>query len=59
MPIYEYKALNGAGSGVTGILDADSPKDARLFLRNKKLHVTEIREAIQGGSTFADALAAR
>ncbi len=43
MPIYEYKALNPKGGGVTGILDADSAKDARIALRAKKLHVTEIR----------------
>ncbi|MEN8150899.1 MAG: type II secretion system F family protein, partial [Planctomycetota bacterium] len=44
MPIYEYKAINPAGSTVTDICDADTPKDARTQLRAQKLHVTEIKE---------------
>jgi general secretion pathway protein F len=43
MPIYEYKAIKSSGDTVTGILDADSAKEARTALRNKKLHVTDIR----------------
>ncbi len=43
MPIYEYKAVKTDGSTVTGILDADTAKDARSNLRGKHLHVTEIR----------------
>ena len=44
MPIYEYKAINRDGDTTTGILDADTAKDARTALRNKKVHVTDIRE---------------
>ena len=44
MPIYEYKAIKRDGSTSTGILDADTAKDARTILRNKKVHVTRIRE---------------
>ena len=44
MPIYEYKAMKADGSTTTGILDADTPKDARTILRNKKFHVTHIEQ---------------
>ena len=43
MPIYEYKAVKSDGGTVTGILDADTAKDARTVLRTKRLHVTDIR----------------
>ncbi len=42
MPIYEYKALTPDGSTRTGVVDADSPKEARSKLRGEKLLVTEI-----------------
>ena len=45
MPIYEYKALTTSGQTKTGILDADSPREARLKLRSDKVHVTSIRTA--------------
>ncbi len=44
MPIYEYKAMKRKGGNETGIIDADTARDARTILRNKKLHVTEIHE---------------
>ncbi|MHC4471254.1 MAG: type II secretion system inner membrane protein GspF [Planctomycetota bacterium] len=44
MPIFEYKAIDRDGETTTGILDADTAKDARTALRNKKVHVTDIRE---------------
>jgi general secretion pathway protein F len=44
MPIFEYKAMKTSGGNESGIIDADTAKDARTILRNKKLHVTEIRE---------------
>jgi general secretion pathway protein F len=43
MPIYEYKAVKSDGGTITGILDADTAKDARTVLRTKRLHVTDIR----------------
>ncbi len=43
MPIYEYKALNASGQAKTGILDADSPREARTKLRKDNVHVTSIR----------------
>ncbi len=45
MPIFEYKALTTDGGTKTGIVDADSPKDARTKLRRDKLLVTTLKEA--------------
>lgn len=44
MPIYEYKAIKASGGNESGIIDADTAKDARTILRNKKLHVTDINQ---------------
>lgn len=44
MPIFEYKAITGAGAPKNGILDADSARDAREKLRQKSLHVVAIAE---------------
>ncbi|MBN2490595.1 MAG: type II secretion system inner membrane protein GspF [Planctomycetes bacterium] len=43
MPIFEYKAMTGLGETRSGLLDADSARDAREQLRHKRLHVVEIR----------------
>ncbi len=42
MPVYTYKALKPDGGAEGGVIDADSPKDARLKLKGKKLHVTDL-----------------
>ncbi|MEM7204745.1 MAG: type II secretion system F family protein [Planctomycetota bacterium] len=44
MPIYEYKAVDGAQKARKGIIDADSPREARLKLRDQQLFVTDIGE---------------
>lgn len=44
MPIFEYKAMSVEGDTKTGIVDADSPKDARAKLRREQLLVTSIKE---------------
>lgn len=44
MPIYEYKAYAEGGGTKTGVIDADSAKDARLRLRREKLLVSQIKE---------------
>ncbi len=44
MPIFEYKAMSADGETKAGIVDADSPKDARAKLRRENLLVTQIRE---------------
>ena len=42
MPIFEYKAYDTSGGNRTGIVDADSPRDARGKLRADGIHVIEI-----------------
>jgi len=48
VPVYAYKALKGDGASEAGVIDADSPKDARLKLKGRKLHVTDLRTAGDG-----------
>src|SRR5436190_10772337 len=43
MPVYTYKALKDDGGADAGVIDADSPKDARLKLKNRRLHVTDLQ----------------
>lgn len=45
MPIFEYRALTDAGDVITGILNADSPREARAKLRKDSVHVVAIEEA--------------
>lgn len=42
MPVFEYKALTEKGSLTRGLIDADTPKEAREKLRAKRVHVTEM-----------------
>lgn len=42
MPVYDYKGLTPAGDAKTGIVDADSPREARIKLRAQNVLVTEI-----------------
>jgi len=42
MPIFQYRGLSESGQTKTGILDADSPREARLRLRRDNIHVTSI-----------------
>lgn len=44
MPIYAYKGFSPHGQAVSGVIDADSPKDARLSLRRTGIFPTEISE---------------
>lgn len=44
MPIFEYKAIDGANKVKKGIIDADTTRDARQKLKKDKLFVTDIRE---------------
>jgi len=48
MPIFEYKAYAPGGTTTTGVIDADSPREARNRLRQKKILVSEIRP-MRGG----------
>jgi general secretion pathway protein F len=45
VPIFEYKAIDGDNKAKKGIIDADTPRDARLKLKKDRLYVTDIREA--------------
>ncbi|HLF94037.1 MAG TPA: type II secretion system inner membrane protein GspF [Planctomycetota bacterium] len=51
MPVYTYKALKEDGGSDGGVIDADSPKDARLKLKGRRLHVTDLApvEETRGG----------
>ena len=42
MPVYTYKALKEDGAPDQGVIDADSPKEARLKLKGRRLHVTTL-----------------
>jgi len=44
MPVYAYKGLNDRGRNVGGIIDADSPKTARIKLRRSGIYPTEVNE---------------
>jgi len=44
VPVYDYKGLTAAGSTKAGIIDADSPREARLKLRSQNVLVTQIEE---------------
>src|SRR5437764_611098 len=50
MPVYNYKALKADGGADAGVIDADSPKDARLKLKSRRLHVTDL-QTTGGGAT--------
>jgi general secretion pathway protein F len=49
MPIYEYKAYAEGGATKSGVIDADSAKEARNRLRREKLLVSQIREVAKRG----------
>ncbi len=44
MPVYAYKGLNDGGRNVSGIVDADTPKAARLKLRSQGVFPTALAE---------------
>ena len=48
MPVFNYKALKKDGGNEAGVIDADSPKEARLKLRGRSLHVTTLEEIKEG-----------
>lgn len=45
MAVYEYKALDPGGNTVTGVIDADTPREARHKLRMQSLYTTSVAEA--------------
>ncbi len=48
MPIFEYKAFTPDGGTKSGVIDADTPRDARVRLRREELLVSELSE-LRGG----------
>ena len=54
MPVYEYKALTTAGKTVSGIIDADSDKDARAKLRKRNIYPTDLKVSEEGISLKSD-----
>ena len=44
MPVYNYKGLTLTGENRTGIIDADSAREARVKLRSQNLMVTELTQ---------------
>jgi general secretion pathway protein F len=48
MPIYEYKAFAAGGASKTGVVDADTERDARTKLRRDNLLVSKLTET-RGG----------
>lgn len=44
MPIFEYRAVDAHNKGKKGLVDADSPREARLKLRRDRLYVTDLKE---------------
>lgn len=51
MPIYEYKAFAPGGSVQSGVIDADTPREARTKLRRDNLLVSDLVEKRSGGRT--------
>jgi general secretion pathway protein F len=48
MPIFQYKAYVSGGGTTTGVIDADTARDARTRLRRDNVLVSEIHE-VKGG----------
>lgn len=55
MPIFEYKAIDGNNRVKKGIIDADTPREARVKLKKDALFVTDIKES-QGKKKSAVAI---
>src|SRR5215470_5110816 len=55
MPVYAYKGLNEKGRNVGGIIDADSPKTARIKLRRSGIFPTDLSETRERAGAAATA----
>jgi general secretion pathway protein F len=54
MPVYSYVGLSPDGKNITGIIDADSPRAARLKLRKTGVFPTDVTEtSVDAGSPRA------
>jgi len=45
VPVFRYEALNPGGDRATGVLEAESSRDAKIKLRQQDLHVTKLAAA--------------
>lgn len=54
MPVYAYKGINEKGRNVGGVIDADTPKNARLKLRRTGIFPTELHESREQSVGAAD-----
>jgi general secretion pathway protein F len=52
MPVYQYRGYRADGGSATGIVDAESPKVARLKLRKDGVFPTEMEEQEGSGKSF-------
>ena len=59
MPVYAYKGLNEKGRNVGGIVDADSPKSARIKLRRSGIFPTDVSETRDKGGAGGTQTASR
>ncbi len=57
MPVYQYKGYRTDGGSATGIIDAESPKVARLKLRKVGVFPTDVVE--QGGTSAGVSVSTR
>ncbi len=56
MAAYEYSALNGKGRQEKGLVEADTPRQARQLLRDRGFSPLEITEVAEGGRTVQSKL---
>ncbi len=54
MPVYEYKGLDGNAKSCVGVIDAETPRDARDKLRQKRIYVTQIGAVGEATTTQSD-----
>ncbi|MGH7161889.1 MAG: type II secretion system F family protein [Planctomycetota bacterium] len=54
MPIYEYRGFDPSGGTKAGIIDADSPREARSRLRDQNVLVTDLAESAVSQHGAAD-----
>jgi general secretion pathway protein F len=59
VPIYEYRAYASGGTTKTGVIDADTPREARQRLRRENVLVSELKELRAGGKRSAAASPAK
>jgi general secretion pathway protein F len=56
LPVFEYQGLSPSGKALRGIIDAESPRTARIKLRSQGVYPTEVREetagAVHGEASF-------